>query len=227
MDEDTEKRLSELDKRLSAADKRFDDWKGYVGAGATLITVWFAVLTIVLSWNYTSEKASLRDFQHDLREDLGKSVLSPELELQGTDGKPLAGQDMLAEFTISKDKSREGHDESQPVHQVGFRHIIKNSGRASTGPMTAKFYTRVPLELMDKSTDEPQYQFEGMAGPHDLDPNEIPGQLSSPWELWWDLPKNDWPRAERYPCLLKIYYGNGKVVQAAFNLVVLNERVPK
>jgi len=217
MGEDTEKRLSDLDKRLSAAEKRFDDWKGYVAGGGTLITVWFAVLTIVLSWNAGSEKASLREFQHDLREDLGKNVLSPELELQGTDGRPLAGQDVLAEFEIGKDN----------VYEVGFHHIVKNSGHASTGPMTAKFYSRAPLELNDPSTDEPQYQFEGIAGAQDLDPDVIPGQLSSSWELWWGLPKNQWPRAGRYPCLLKIYYGNGKVVPAAITLVVLKEKVPK
>ena len=217
MDEETERRLSDVDKRLSAAEKRFDDWKGYVAGGATLITVWFAVLTIVLSWNYSGEKASLREFQHDLREDLGKNVPTPELELQGTDGRPLAGQDVIAEFKIAKDD----------VYQLGFHLIVKNSGHASTGRMTAKFYSRDPLELPNQSADEPQYQFEGMAGPQNLDPNEMPGQLSSPWELSWDLAKKQWPREGRYPCLLKIYYGNGKVIPAAITLVASKEKIPK
>ena len=217
MDEETERRLSDVHRRLSADEKRFEDWKGYVAGGATLITLWFAVLTIVLGWNYSSEKASLRDFQHDLREDLGKGAATPELELQGIDGKPLTGQDLIAEFNISKDE----------VYEVGFHLIVKNSGHASTGRMWAKFYSRDPLELANKSTDESQYQFEDLAGPQNLDPNDIPGQLSYSWQLEWDLAKKQWPREGRYPCLLKIYYGNGKVIPAAITLVVSKDKIPK
>jgi hypothetical protein len=217
MDEDVEKRLSDLEKHLSAADKRFDDWKGYIAGGATLITIWFAVLTIVLSWNYSSEKASLRDFQRDLREDLGKSVPTPELELQSADGRPLAGQEIIADFNLTENN----------VYRVGFHHILKNAGHESTGPMWAKFYSKTPLELPDKSTDEPQYEFEGIASAKNLDPNDIPGQLSAPWQLWWDLSQKKWPSAGRYQCLLKIYYGHGKVVPAPITLIVLQEKIPK
>ena len=217
MKEDVERRLSDLEKHLSAADKRFNDWKGYIAGGATLITIWFAVLTIVLSWNYSSEKASLRDFQHDLREDLGRSAPSPEVELEGTDGKPLAGQEIIADFNRTRND----------VYQVGFHHIIKNSGHESTGSMWAKFYSKAPLELPDKSTDEPQYDFEGIASAKDLDPNDMPGQLSSSWQLWWELSQKKWPAAGRYPCLLKIFYGHGKEVSAPITLIVSQEKIPK
>ena len=92
MEDDIKSRFDETDKRLATTEKRIDDVKWFIGGIASLFTVVFAVLTLILSWNYGNERASLRDFQRDLRVDLGKAEQIPELLVLGENGKELNGQ---------------------------------------------------------------------------------------------------------------------------------------
>src|SRR5208282_6563536 len=90
-----EQRFHEVEKQFASSDKRIDDMKGYFAGAAGIITVWFSVLTIALSINVSDEKASLREFQQDMREDLLKNPPIPQVDLLGVDGKPLAGQTVI------------------------------------------------------------------------------------------------------------------------------------
>lgn len=73
MDDDIKMRFDEVDKRMASTEKRFDDLKWYFGGAVTLFTVGFSVLTILLSWNYKSERDSLHDTLKDFKAELGKT----------------------------------------------------------------------------------------------------------------------------------------------------------
>src|SRR5229473_6955067 len=131
MDEDIKGRFEAVDKLIDHTEKRFDDIKWYFGGAATLFTIGFSVLTILLSWNYKSERDGLRDFQRDLKVELGKIDLPPELDILGVNGSPLAGQEVAA--TVDKDENG--------WVILHINHFLKNKGGTSTGPMFVKLYT--------------------------------------------------------------------------------------
>ena len=209
MEDDVGQRFDEVDRRFTAAEKRFDELKWYFGGVAGFFTIWFAVLTVVLSWNYSDQRESLRDFQKNLREDLGKAEGTPQLDLLGTNGQPLAGQDIVATFF-----------EEDHTLEIVVNHFIRNTGTAPTGPMTVKVYTPAQIELDTRSTDEAGFKYETVITPKDLDPSELPGGLSTEWYHRVGLKRPVRPAPGRYPSLVKIYYGKGRMAQASFTLVV-------
>jgi len=210
VDDDVKTRFEELEKRLLTTDKRFDDIKWYFGGVTTLFTIGFSVLTLALSWNYANEKASLRDFQRDLKADLGRIDALPELELLGVDAKPLANQNINAEISQDKDV----------YLSLTINHFLRNAGNGISGPMFVKLYSSDPVVLDNRSTDEPRFKYEATITPKNLEPNEIPGKYSTEWFHQVNLPKKTRPPKGRYEMLVKVYYGKGKVVQAPFWLVV-------
>ena len=127
MEDDVKSRFEEGEKRYAGLEKRFDDLKWYFGGVTTLFTIGFSILTVVLSWNYNSEKASLRDFQRDLRADLGKIDLPPDVELLGINGSPISGQDVQARLDVDKDGG----------HYLSISHLLRNRGEGGTGPIHA------------------------------------------------------------------------------------------
>jgi hypothetical protein len=202
-DDAFKQRFDEIDRRISATDKRIDDLKGYLAGGATLLSIWFAVLTLVLGFNYNSDKASLRDFQKDLREDLGKSTANPELVLLGLDSQPLSGQELEAKFWPEQNGTK-----------ITLDFSIKNAGNGATGPLTVALYTVDPIKLNLKSIDERNYKYEATVDPKYNEPAEIPGQYSSEWFFTCWIASKEIPAPGKYPALIKFYYGKGKVAQA-------------
>jgi hypothetical protein len=210
MDHDIQARFDELDKRLATTDKRFDDIKWYMGGFATFVTFAFGLLTILMSWNFSNERTSLREFQRDLRADLGKVEVPPELELLGVDGSPLANQELEAQF----DKDKDGNS------RLVINHFLRNTGNSLTGPMYVKIYASEPIRLGNRSTDEPKFKFETPILPSSLDPSEIPGKYATEWWHKIYLHNQVMPGPGKYPMLVKVFYGKGKVVQAPFILAV-------
>jgi hypothetical protein len=201
-DDALKQRFQELEKAIAAVEKRVDEAKLYAGGIAGFFTIWFAVLTIVLSSNYNSDKAALRDFQKDLREDLGKSIATPELQLLGLDGQSLAGQELEARFQPVEDRLKLIIDFS-----------LKNSGMGTTGPMTVALYTVDPIKLNLASIDERNFKYESIVDPKYNEPYELPGQLTTQWYLATWLVSKQIPPPGKYPALIKFYYGKGKVAQ--------------
>jgi hypothetical protein len=212
-DDASKQRFDEIDRRISASDKRIDDLKGYLAGGATLLSIWFAVLTLVLGFNYNSDKASLRDFQKDLREDLGKSIANPELVLLGLDGQSLSGQELEAKFWPEASGTK-----------ITLDFSIKNSGNGATGPLTVALYTVDPIKLNLKSIDERNFKYEATIDPKYNEPSEIPGQYSSEWFLTCWMATKEIPPPGKYPALIKFFYGKGKVVQSNIYIRVSGQR---
>jgi len=210
MDEDVKARFEDMEKRLSTSDKRFDDMKWYFGGVTTLFTIGFSVLTLVLSWNYSNEKAALREFQKDMKVELGKIDATPEIQMLGLDRLPLAGQEVNAKF-----KKADNGD-----FFLVINHFLRNSGSGLSGPMYVKVYASDPLVFNNRSSDEPRFKYEEPFTPKDLSPNEIPGQYSSEWFHNIYLSKKEKPPKGKYDMLMKVFYGKGRVSQAQFRLNV-------
>ena len=210
MDDDVKSRFEESDKRYAALEKRFDDLKWYFGGVTTLFTIGFSVLTVVLSWNYNSEKTALREFQKDLKADLGKIELPPDLELVGVNGSSLYGQDVPAKLQVDKDGD----------HFVSISYFLRNMGEGATGPMFVKLYTNDPIRLDNLSTDESKFKYEAYISPSRLDPPDIPGKFSSHWFHSFFLPDKQTLKEGRHPSMIKVFYGKGRIAQANITLVV-------
>jgi hypothetical protein len=208
MDEDVKSKFEDMEKRLSASDKRFDDMKWYFGGVTGLFTIGFSVLTLVLSWNYSNEKASLRELKKEVKMELGKIDAPPEIQLLGIDGQPLAGQELTAEF----------HEEGPGRLLLIVNHFLRNSGAGLSGPMYVKVYTSDPVVLKNRSTDESKFKYEAAINPSNLNPSEIPGKYSSEWYFRVAVEKK--PPKGKYDAMIKVFYGKGRVSQARFKLNV-------
>ena len=220
-DESLKQRFEEVEKTISATEKRVDEAKLYAGGIAGLFTVWFAVLTLVLSWNYNSDKAALRDFQKDLREDLGRSVVAPELELIGLNDKPLDAQTIDATFE-QKESTENGQTES--YSRICLHFAIKNSGNETTGPLTVMVYTSDPIKLSDRCIDERDFQSVCLIEPKYNEPSELPGKLTTEWNTCCRLYSGALPAAGAYPALIKFFYGKGKMKAARISVRVPEHR---
>jgi hypothetical protein len=152
----------------------------------------------------------LRDFQRDIRADLGKLDLPAELEINGQDRLPLAGQEVLT--SIEKD--------SKGLYALIFPIILKNKGLGSTGPIFIKIYTDKAIPLWSPSTDEEKFQYEKYMSSTDLELNELPGQYSQHRVARIPIEGKIQPPSGKHSVLMKVYYGKGKIALAAFNIIV-------
>jgi hypothetical protein len=212
VEDDVKARFEEVDKRIAGVDKRFDDVKWYFGGVTTLFTIGFSVLTLVLSWNYKSEKESLRQTVQDIKADLGKIELPPSVELKTLSGEDLHHHDMIPRF----EKNGTG-----TTFWVVIRFVVRNVGDSPTGQIYYKLYTdNDELRLKHPSTDEAGYKYEDIVDPKNIDVLDIPGKMSRDFYLSFYLPNGRLPNPGSYKTFLKAYYGKGRVSQALVTLAV-------
>ena len=210
MGDEIDSRFKDLHNRIDSMDKRISDVKWQIGGVAGIFTLIFGILTIVFNMNFNSEKAALREFQRDLKTEIGKIEATPELALLGTDGSPLANQVIPSEFLTEEDGTI----------RIKIKHFLKNNGTGKSGPLYIKFYTREPIKLESPSTDEPEFDYEAYVHPINLRPSVIPGNYSVSMFLRFNLKESTPPPRGTYPALLKVFYGKGDVVDATFKIVV-------
>lgn len=198
--------VEEFEKRLVSTEKRIDDMKWFMGGFTGFFTIIFGVLTILVNLNLNSEKSALREFQRDLKSELGKVEVPPQLELLGQDKQALTNQEIPIIVRIDE----------YGTQVLILTHVLRNVGKSLSGPLYEKIYTKAPLELNSNSTDEPKFDYEEYFDPSRLTPNEIPGNYSTQWTLRVALKGSEKPPPGKYPVLAKVFYGKGQVVQAPF-----------
>lgn len=203
MDDDLKARFEEIDKRIALIDKRFDDVKWFFGSVSLILSV----VAIMAGYNYNNERARLDTSLKEFKEEIGKLEVPADLEVMGRNGQPVAGQEVMARV-----------DAGEKQLQLTYNYILQNAGSGTTGPMWIKVYTSDPIQLSNVSSDEPRFKYEDIIKPGQLDPNELPGKLSSQRWVWLALEKM--PPPGKYPILMKHYYGRGRVVTSNFTLVV-------
>jgi hypothetical protein len=204
-------RFDDLDKLLAGIDKRLDDMKWFIGGVTTLFTIVFSILTLILGWNFNGEKASLHEFKQDVRAELGKVELPPQLELLGINGEALAGQEINASIETKPDRSS----------LLLLQFVLRNVGDGISGPLYGKVYSSEPIRFYSKSTDEKaKFKFEAYVLPTHLAQNEIPGKFSLMFYLQLPLTDRVVPPPGKYPVMVKLFYGKGKVAVASFFIVL-------
>lgn len=232
MDEEVKSSLDLLEQRVSTTEKLFDAVKWYIG-GATAIG---AALTLVLGWNFSSERSAMRegfrdtlnDLQRwqdkfekdanakqeeararfrDLEERLVGQAAVPQLVLLGPDAQPLADQQVEANVERGNDGTA----------QLSFRWALKNIGNGPSGPIWMKLYTQKDMPTSARSLDDPLFPYESRLEPGDLRPGNLPGKFSLAYSWSFHLPA---PTPGLHRVLLKAFYGNGLVSEAPFSLEV-------
>jgi hypothetical protein len=209
MDDDVKSRFDEVERRHASLEKRIDDVKWYVTGVATVFGVIFGLVSLVMNWRFEDEKTTLRQFQTQIREDIGKGEPPPRLELLALNRALLSGQDIKVDV-VPGDK----------FARINFSHFISNKGDGATGPLWVKLYTNDPLRMSNASVDEAKFKYDGFISPGGLAPSELPGKFEMQFYLSFELAGPDNPPAGRYPALLKYYYGKGRVTEAPITLVI-------
>jgi len=199
--EDLDKRISSADKRFDDLNKRFDDVKWVAGS----VSILLSVLAVLAGFNFTNERAALRDSLKELREEVGKVEVTPNLEMVGLDGQTLSGQEVPGHVS---------RDNDAIILSINF--ILRNIGSGTTGPMWVKLYSS-SLSPDYPSSDEPKFKYEAIVIPKSFGPGELPGKMSAPRYLNVGLASPPEPGKHCVP--MKHYYGKGMVASASFIIV--------
>ncbi len=166
------------------------------------------------------QKELLRKLKANPKEETDKTrthtASQPGLILLGLNRKPLEGQNINATIGRNPDGTE----------WLGFRIIERNEGGAPSGPLFLKVYTSDPLILGSPSTDEPDFKYEGYITPDRRPIPALPAGVSVATQLKLQL-LGPAILSGRYPALIKVYYGNGHVSQAAFHLEIVGGRPPR
>jgi len=201
-------------ERLSVLETDLRGLRATFGAVSTFAGLVFGLLGIALAWNVTSERSDLREFQKGIKEEvqhsLGQVAEEPLISLATADRRSLDGA--VVQPVLQRDSS--GH------LKVLIPAIMTNTGRGWSGDIALKLYTTRAISQPDRSTDEPSFVFEGnWLGPNTNTPSMPGGGYSTPYDLTiWSTVRTIPPGS--YPCLVKVYYGRGKVTRAAFTLLI-------
>jgi hypothetical protein len=238
MEEEVKAKLDILEKQIDTVHENLkssiDVVKWYVSGVVGVVAIIFAALGVVFTINYNTDRGTfnaqigrgldeLKKFQDDTKEYIKEKIGTSEdakIELRSALNKlPLDDQEIILYITTETDAS------NQPFwrNRIGF--IIKNTGNAQSGPLYFKIY--MPLNTGDKSADEEKYGYEYSINPDEINPNVIPGGYTSTFHVTVDLyPKlvGTELKSGKYPSLIKVYYGKGKVTSAPVFLVI--ERAP-
>jgi hypothetical protein len=190
---------------------------------------------------YKSEKEALTAFKQELKESTENQLRSAK-EILITAQKELKEDSLKMqnkiEYTLEKAMRKpkvrlfhgigeelDGHVISAKLEQtnkISFSIVLRNVGNIPTEPSIVKLYTRKPLEMGSKSSDEKDYDYECVITPDDMPRwhGVLPVGMSATAELAIALKSKIEANQESYPLLVKIYYGGEYPVQAKFKIAL-------
>ncbi len=211
-EQDVQIKFSGIDNRFLIINKRINN----LIITVLIIGLFFLVLIAAsyynIAQNFSNEKADLREFMRELKENFGKLEPSPNIELVGLNGLPLQGQKLPVKL-VQKNGNK----------QLEISYIAKNTGKKATGQSYLKYYANDPIILSNPSIDEPNFKFETYVNPKDINPSEIPGgNYSVHWTSKINLMPSDKEISGEHQFLLKYYYGESKVSSAKFTILINN-----
>ena len=204
-------------ERLEFINKRIDDNRAYVATIISSAAGILALLIIVFTWNLNTEKNELKEFRTQLKEEvntlLGKTKNHPKINLYSRNGDDLLGDVINVNVEI---------DENEELAVIAVPIVLKNDGKAPTGEVTIKLYTKKGIQLWEKTTFEKHYTYETYwQGKEDSGiPNMPGGGFAQPYHL------NIWPENAgqinlgKHDVKVEIYYGNNLVTDAEFRVYI-------
>jgi|GEM_PF-5629388 len=228
MDEICKERFGGVDKRVDEVGVRQTTYLRLAFATHGTVVTLFVVIVAYSRYDLTTEKAYLRaemtrlkddiqrfekDAQERINSALGLAQSAPDLEAYTSEGQPLDGREVTAQFKRDDDGKR----------YLLFRYILRNKGDALCSNYWIKIYCSKPL-IPDGAlgcTDEnPGFDYEDIFRPDEPWFRAIPSKLSMGlnWTLYLD-PASE-PQPASYPILLKVYYPDSVVKSFRFNLLI-------
>lgn len=201
-----------LTQRLLIVETELRALKGTITQIFSFAGIIFGMFAIALAWNVSSERSELRESRREIKDEvraaLGQVIDEPEISLYSEDNRPLDGATVRVDV---------GHDSTRIWISIPM--IIRNDGKGWTGDVALKTYTTEVLPQIDRSTDEPAFSYEERWVGAQTNIPSLPGKYSERFNI------GIWPRCNtvqsgRYPCLVKVYYGRGKVARANFTIWV-------
>jgi len=231
MDEDVKDKFEGLAKQLTIVNEnlnsRLDLVKWYVSGIVGIVGIVFAAASVVFTINYNTDRSAfntqigrgmddLREFRQTtneyIKEKLGTSA-DAKIELYGSN------KVLLDDQTVTPPIFNWGNS-----WQVKIDFIIKNVGNATSGPLYFKIYLSAPFNTGFPSSDEPKFEYEYSVNPSDINPDVLPGNYTSSFHTSATLPSPLVRAAElkvgKYPALIRVYYGGGKVTSAPVFLAI-------
>ncbi|MDR3385597.1 MAG: hypothetical protein P4L92_00985 [Rudaea sp.] len=219
MDEDNDQRAKRrLSERLLVVETELRSLKSALGVVGTVAALVFGLLGIALSWNVVSERQEFSESRKDIRDDvhsaLNQIAEEPDITLAKGDGSPLSGATVEPTIELSREESGK--------KIVQFPIVITNEGNGWTGRDVAiKIYTPNEIPGPDISTDEPAFKFQNYwIGAEDTGLQSMPGKFSYTYDMQISVEASKKVPAGKYLCLVKFYYGRGKIAIAKFVLLI-------
>ena len=207
-----------LHERLGILETELKGLRGTLSALAQFGGLSLGLVAITFGWNAISERQGLRELERDIKKEvqvaLGKVAEEPELDIAVPGGKPLDGA--IVEPTITT---------TDNVLHIVTPIVISNRGRGWSGPAAIKTYTGPAIPQKNSSTDEPAFAFEDnwVGSTKETGLYDIPGGFSYSFNLAIYPTGAAIIAPGRYPCLLKIFYGKGKVIRVNYTLWIKNQ----
>ena len=205
--EDNEKDL------IERADKRVKFITTVASLALTALGVGFVAVTIFAGVNLDSEIDRLGELETELRKEiriaLGQVAEEPDVILLSDIDKPLEGQTLTAQVL---EPTREGYK-----IRVVFPVIFKNQGKGGSEPLFAKVYSTKNLPFGGRSSDERDFAYEIFFPPDKLPFKSaiFPAGASASFNVGFNIKQYN-ESLERYPMLMKIYFGGEAPNQARF-----------
>ena len=154
-------------------------------------------------------KAILNELRNEIKATFEKGIRTPDVVLLSDIDEPLEGHTLVAKTLPA---TKEGQE-----FRLELSIIFKNQGEATTEPLFAKFYTTDDLSFGGKSSDEKDFTCEVCFPPKKLsfEPAILPAGFSVTLKAGFNI-KNYNKHFEKFPMLIKVYFGGDYPAQANF-----------
>jgi hypothetical protein len=218
-----DRRFGEIDKRLNDANSNLRTTATILGGIISGLFGGVALIALFFTYNERATDIQFRtDMSNEIKEALGK-VDDAELEFVTVkDNALLSGKDVIATVYQLPPQPKNWNETNFLPYDGWTAKIpfaIKNLSKSASRNAFLKTYFNKPFDGQNASADERNYDFEIDSVPGDLKSLEyLPGGATVTLNCF--LSSVDRPTVGRHEILFKLYYGNGKSVQAPLFAII-------
>jgi hypothetical protein len=234
MDDEARRRFEAIEQLVStvAQEGRKDrkdlrrSWRHhrqFINIFTIAFTLFGAGFATLVGFIHNTDVGERTAYETNLRNELLNKTGETELKILDYDGHVLDGKNVVVRIYREPPQPKdwaENNISPYPGFGMVIQLVLRNEGNFPSGSMLIKTYTNDPFVTDYKSADEKAYEYESFAsaaGGGAMSMN-LAGQLSMTERLKFGLFK--FPKKGTYPVLMKLYYGNGKIAHATFDIIV-------
>ena len=215
----------EIKEQFDLAHKRIDDNKTLVKTIVSSTSAMFAVIAIILGFNYNSEKNEIKNFKKELKEQvdtfLGNQKEGANIKLYSENELPLDNQIIK----VAVEKAAPANQKDFPG-RIRIPFILRNEGKGASGEVTIKAYTKEGIQMLSRASFEQDYAYEAywQGTQRTAIPNLPPLGYSHPYPFTLFIQNPESVKLGIHKVKVKIYYGSGKVTVSEFKIEVEENR---